>query len=80
MADFRKVDRQEVDDAAEQREREEQDEPVEALARADGVHREVDGCQYVESDSDIGHVGCLVLVRGGTIVGEGWGANFSLLP
>lgn len=39
------------------------------------MHREVDGRQYVESDSDIGHVGCLVLVRGGTIVGEGWGAN-----
>ncbi len=32
VTDFRKVDRQEVDDAAEQREGEEQDEPVEALA------------------------------------------------
>jgi hypothetical protein len=45
VTDFREVDRQEVDDAAEQREREEQDEPVEALAGADGVHREVVGCQ-----------------------------------
>ena len=32
VTDFRKIDRQEVDDAAQQREREEQDEPVEALA------------------------------------------------
>ncbi|MNT25853.1 hypothetical protein D3C72_1613970 [compost metagenome] len=32
MAHFREVDRQEVNDAAEKREREEQDEPVEALA------------------------------------------------
>jgi hypothetical protein len=75
VADFREVNRQEVDDTAEQREREEQDELVEALARSNGVHREVDGCKYVQSDSNVGHVGCLVLVRPGTIVGVGWGAN-----
>lgn len=74
VAGLREVDRQEVDDAAEQREREEQDEPVEALARADGVHREVDGCQYVEPDSDIGNVCRLVRVAGGTVVGVGSGA------
>lgn len=73
VADFREVDRQEVDDAAEQWEREEQDEPVEVLARADGVHREVDGGQYVESDSDIGHVGCFILVRGWNYSGGGVG-------
>lgn len=74
VAGFREVDREEVDDTAEQRKREEQDESVEALARANGAHREVDGCQYMESDSDIGHVCRLVRVRVGTIVGVGSGA------
>ncbi len=54
----------------------EQDEPIEALARADGVHREVDGRQYVESDSDIGHVCRLVPCEGWNYSGGGVGRQW----